>query len=141
MESGYLLLCHKVMVCWSRRVDNVPIWTSDFKSNSYGFVFSWMQMAGDYWDWGACVLMHYMTNFKAVMWGIQSGAGMGFHKVHIETNDFPAFNLIWYQEKMIMEDYLVEVMTMFNTIHANNFKLRKTYRIVTRVPDKMQHKN
>ena len=66
---------------------------------------------------------------------------MGFHKVHIETNDFPAFNLIWYEEKMIMEDYLVEVMTMFKTIHANNFKLSKTYRIVTRVPDKMQHKN
>lgn len=80
--------------------------------------------------WGALGLMKGMTDLQAVLWGLQSAVvkchKRKLHKMHFETDMHEAIIVIRYHEEIVIVDEITEVMTMLNTIYANNFQEDET---------------
>lgn len=57
--------------------------------------------------------------------------------VHIETINHRVFDTLRLQQQILLDDDQLEVYSLFNTLHANSYKVGKSKKCVTHVPLRM----
>ena len=88
--------------------------------------------------WSAAGPIPGLSKLQATLWGFYHGA-LQCHKIqewktHFESDHWGAVEAISFQEEFPQQEDVQEVLRLFNTLHANNFKVGTTKRAVTRVP-------
>ena len=75
--------------------------------------------------WGAMGPLHGMTEAEAIIWGMHAGAvqalKLGEQKVHFDIDNEDVYDVIRFQDEIVVVDELVEPLSQFNTLHNNHF--------------------
>ena len=85
--------------------------------------------------------MNGLNEEQAIMAGIQAACVESVHKkwekTLIETSNHNTFETISTQEHVFLRDDQLEPFRLFNTVHANHFKVNTTNRKIIWIPTEM----
>ncbi|KAL1825990.1 hypothetical protein ACET3Z_012768 [Daucus carota] len=91
--------------------------------------------------WTASGPMNGLNEEQALMAGIQAACVESVHKkwekTLIETSNHNTFETISTQEHVFLRDDQLEPFRLFNTVHANHFKVNTTNRKIIWIPTEM----
>lgn len=88
--------------------------------------------------WAAMGPARGMTKLYAILWGAQAdilaALSLGFHKAHIETDNWEAYDTIRVQEFIILPPDLEQAFSQFDTLYTNQFHENLTARKISIIP-------
>ncbi|KAK1399512.1 hypothetical protein POM88_009375 [Heracleum sosnowskyi] len=88
--------------------------------------------------WSAMGPINGLNEHQAIIWGVQArviqALNLGFDRTHIETDNREAYDIIRYQEQVVIPQNLEDSMSQFNTFFYNHFKEDMTIRRVSIIP-------